>query len=671
LPQPIAHATILKITNKLYDSILSKISCMIFNRIQINVILFLSASYMSDITWCNEVVTNLEEIVVVGYKESNVINRSDIERSGAHNLSQLLQGRAGINVYPANGNAAKSIIDMRGFGITAGANTLILLDGVRLNNSSDLAPPDLSVIDLDMVERVEINHGNNGVLFGNQAVGGVINIITRVPQRATQQIQAGIGSFEAYSLRASTSGNIGANTGYRIHARTSENTLDRDQSRTQRHQGAARFDHIYDSGNISLEQRVQREYMQLPGSLFAEELAIDRHQSVSAYRGDFSTIETMLTNIRFSQNLSDNWDLTTVLSFRDNDGKFKLSGRAWAGTPSTQTRQSIQFNPYISGNLPVAWAKFNLTIGSELETVDYRLKTGYGTQAEIQDSYSIYTQLSTQYDEMWNATFGLRYAQVQNHIENSTLNNLNDSVAVGSISLAYEPTNNWRLFSTWEQNYRFATVDEHTNVITGQSAGLNNQTGDSYTVGAAYQNSDFKLQLQHYWLKLHNEIGFDTSTYFNINLPNTRRRGGLLEFIWTPNKVWRVGGDYTFTNSRITSGAFAGNTMPLVPRHSGRMFLDYQVMQDADLQISSRWVGKRTLGGDFNNDFKPMPGYGLVDLAANYHIGTWMLSARVDNIFNHKYNADGAVGYDSSFNMRGAFFPATGRSIWLTVNYEP
>jgi iron complex outermembrane receptor protein len=237
--------------------------------------------------------------------------------------------------------------------------------------------------------------------------------------------------------------------------------------------------------------------------------------------------------------------------------------------------------------------------------------------------------------------------------------------------LAYEPTNNWRLFSTWEQNYRFATVDEHTNVITGQSAGLNNQTGDSYTVGAAYQNSDFKLQLQHYWLKLHNEIGFDTSTYFNINLPNTRRRGGLLEFIWTPNKVWRVGGDYTFTNSRITSGAFAGNTMPLVPRHSGRMFLNYQVMPDADLQISSRWVGKRTLGGDFNNDFKPMPGYGLVDLAANYHIGTWMLSARVDNIFNHKYNADGAVGYDSSFNMRGAFFPATGRSIWLTVNYEP
>jgi outer membrane cobalamin receptor len=103
-----------------------------------------------------------------------VISRADIERSTARNIAELLSERMGVDVYTRS--AAQADISLRG---STAEQTLVLVDGVRVSDAQsshyalDLAVP------LDAVDRVEILRGSASALYGPDAVGGVINIVTR------------------------------------------------------------------------------------------------------------------------------------------------------------------------------------------------------------------------------------------------------------------------------------------------------------------------------------------------------------------------------------------------------------------------------------------------------------------------------------------------------------
>lgn len=112
---------------------------------------------------------------------TTVLTAQDIERSPARTVQEVLATIPGVQIRSLYGgvNGAGTSVDLRGFGAFATANTLVLVNGRRLNDL-DLAGVDLSTIPRESIERIEVTRGNSGaVLYGDNAVGGVVNIITK------------------------------------------------------------------------------------------------------------------------------------------------------------------------------------------------------------------------------------------------------------------------------------------------------------------------------------------------------------------------------------------------------------------------------------------------------------------------------------------------------------
>ncbi|MGA7800659.1 MAG: TonB-dependent receptor, partial [Gammaproteobacteria bacterium] len=146
-----------------------------------------------------------------------IITARDIEASTATTLPQLLSEQPGVLTRSLYGNdAARTTVDIRGFGAAATQNTLILLNGRRLNDI-DLSAVDFAAIPLSNIERIEIIRGGGAVLYGDGAVGGAINIITRKGDRTGTRahLRASLGTFATRELDADASHTDNA---YSLHA---------------------------------------------------------------------------------------------------------------------------------------------------------------------------------------------------------------------------------------------------------------------------------------------------------------------------------------------------------------------------------------------------------------------------------------------------------------------
>jgi vitamin B12 transporter len=128
-----------------------------------------------------------------------VITRDDIDLSLASDLAELLRFEAGIDIGRNGGPGQATSVFLRG---TESNHTLVLIDGVRMNPGT-IGGAAIQNIAPEMIERVEIVKGARSALFGTDAIGGVINVITRRSDPAYGEIKMGGGSFETQSANLS------------------------------------------------------------------------------------------------------------------------------------------------------------------------------------------------------------------------------------------------------------------------------------------------------------------------------------------------------------------------------------------------------------------------------------------------------------------------------------
>ena len=611
-----------------------------------------------------------EQSTVTTPASITVITQQDIQMSGAVHVVDVLRAYGGVSVIDTFGDGSRATVSMRGFsGSAANANTLILVDGRRLNNT-DLSSPDLNSVSLKDVERIEIIQGSAGVLFGDQAVGGVINIITSGARGEVGSIEVAAGSYDTAGLHAVYGDNVTKSLHYRVSAevRQSDNYR-RDNNQVEYTNLFAKTGYDYTAGNVFGEVQHIKEDLQLPGSLLQSELDSDRRQTFVDFLNDYTNSETDVARIGLVHNMSENWSFEAESTYRDVQRDIQQSFRGFViSTPSSLSRKQLEFTPRFIAVYPVDNGEIQLTAGIDLIDTDF--KSEITSSADKQQMLAEYIQVVFPVKAKLNLTAGFRHAEVEDDVTSGYTNGKQSTdVNVAEFGLTYTMTNSIKLFGRLDQNFRFAKVDELTYVSPGTQ--LKAQTGDSIEAGIEYSNSSSSSKLLVYKLSLENEIAFDptapqpTGAFFpgaNVNFDPTTHQGIILESGYDIGQRTRLSGSYSFTDATFDSGVFAGNQISGVAKNSARLNINHQHRNLMDANLAVIYVGSHYLDGDNANAQSKVSGYTVLDMNLAYPYRNWRFNLKVNNITNRKY-------FENA-NSFGSRYPLPERNFLLTAAWK-
>lgn len=137
-----------------------------------------------------------------------VVTREDIDRWQSTSVTDVMRRLPGVDVAQNGGMGQSASLFIRG---TNSSHVLILVDGVRLNQAGVSGSSDLSQFPVSLVQRIEYIRGPRSAVYGSDAIGGVVNIITTREKDGTT-LNAGVGSNGYQSYNGSTQQKLGDNT---------------------------------------------------------------------------------------------------------------------------------------------------------------------------------------------------------------------------------------------------------------------------------------------------------------------------------------------------------------------------------------------------------------------------------------------------------------------------
>lgn len=608
-----------------------------------------------------------------------VITREDIDRSAAVHIADLLRTVGAAQVTDLYGDGTGAVVDLRGFGESAHSNTLVLVDGRRLNNP-DLASPNLNSISLKDVERIEIIQGSAGTLYGDQAVGGVINIITREPDSSAASLEAAAGSYDGRHVRGSGSFvDESRHWSLRLSGEGRESDNYRDHSALDYRNFLGRAGYSYRSGAVFLEGSRIEEDLLTPGGLNAAEAEANRRQSGANYANDFTDTDTTLYRLGWQQSFSGSWKLLSDITRRRSNGNFRTSSVFGpAAADSRQERDIVSINPRLAGEAATPWGSALITAGIDAQRASYELSSSIGPQNNVQRQRDAYAQAIVPLPARLEVTAGARLARVDNAVYDNynfpqtfPFHDTEHSLEAG---LAWKPDAASRLFLHYDRNFRFAKVEEFTYIgfppVTNQVS-LKTQHGDSYELGASRSWSKIELKGTLYRLELRDEIAYDPNTFSNLNIDRTRRNGVIVEAGWQTLDQLRLSVSGHYLDPKITGGSFTGKDIPLAAHRTGRFAADVQWTSSLSTHLEVLGTGPRAYAADYDNSLGELPGFAVVNLGLAAQWTHWGVNARLNNLLDQRYSEYGVSGLDPvSFTETAYFYPSPERNFRLGAEYR-
>ncbi len=599
----------------------------------------------------------------------SIITRAEIEESGANHIVDVLRGQGGIQINDLFGDGSRATVGIRGFGSNAAANSLILIDGRRLNNS-DLGAPDLNSVALKDIERVEIVQGSAGTLYGDQAVGGVINIITRRPDRFQVSLVGSVGSYNRLQGFAAIANRHANGIGYRItgEKRVADNYRDNNNLDYSNFFGTLDFRHS--RGLVFIEYQNVDEELETPGALFADQVAEDRRQAQNP--DDFVDTNTWVARAGLTQSIFSSWALRAEYTDRESDGSGVLSVAGMPG-PVVTHRRHTEITPRLIGTINGRYGESLITFGADLFHTDFFLESVLGVIDNDQTMYGLYAQAVVPVSERLTLTGGIRHAGVENTITGALLppnTEISDNVTVGEAGIAFRPDRMWRLYGRVDTNYRFVLADEFTSASFGGMI-PETQTGTSYELGAEWDGIGAHAKLLLYRLDLNDEIAFDPILFINTNIGDTRREGVILEGDYTPIDKLTLLGHFSYVDAEVVDGPLQDSEIPFVANYIARASANYRFSERLSAFFELYGISDRVAQGDFANRLAGLPSYVVGNLNLTYRRNRFALAFLINNVFDKEYSDSAIASFRPPFfTPETAFFPAPERNFLVTLSYH-
>lgn len=583
-----------------------------------------------------------------------VISRDEIARSQASSLADLLQGEAGFEFGRTGGPGATTSFFLRGQSST---NLVILVDGVR-SQVDAYGNLQLTDIPLQQIEKIEILKGNASALYGDAAIGGVINIFTRKRQIPGAHGQISVGSNNTTQVHAGYSGgkdalrydfSLGENRSDGFSAMDASINPrvnpDKDGYRTRYFSGA-------------IENRIGAD-LTVGARLSANDSWIDSDSgnAASVPDGIIGDVATDVQKLRRQREaaavyaryvVNEQWSGTvdvshSKLKFQDYKNGIRIGssvGEYYENGLIEGRQDSIQWdNSYRWSN--ATRIQFGATTG--VEKFDGSGNSPYSLE---RNNVGYYAGLTHMFDR-WTFQLNARRDEAKLSYQDQYSSGLGKLAAnTGLAGLAYKLSERWRVTATTSTGFKLPGAAE-----IASNAALRPESHKSHEAGLTYSDESSLFRAVYFDTQTHDAIVYaNTPPYALSNIGEVRNkgiettaRGKLYGFKLKGTLVIQDPWNVT-DNKQLARRA----------KEYGQIDVS-RVVNGYDLGARVYSSGARTDGATANT----LAGYGLLSLYASKMLTyQWIARVRVDNALDKRFQL--AYGFNTP-----------GRTLMVTLQYSP
>ena len=624
----------------------------------------------------------MEEVVVTAsrYQEEissvpanvTVITESDIKNSTAINIPELLRTQEGIQVTDINGTRRIYTVDLRSFGETAGSNTLVLIDGRRVTQP-DLKVTDWSQIPLDRVKRIEIVRGGSAAVFyGDNASGGVINIITKEGERAQYGADVSAGSYKTFRSSAYAEGGV-KDFSYALHGSYLTSDGYRLNSATEAKDIGASFRYnLTDFARMNFSAGYHKDDTGMPGALKESDFAAGKSRKDSIYPNDFADTEDYYFQGGAEAYFWGDSSFKINASARQRSALSSSSGEGWNWTGDTTLKDMI-LSPQVLLKNKIA-GRFNnrLTLGMDCQHAKEEIEDSYFvTSFELKKSgYGYYVHDAVDLTQNLSLSGGYRYDRAVFSFSPSSSDEVTHNEHALSAGVNYAFLKQSQVYFNYNRSFRYPLLDEQFSYYSNSVTPLRPQSSHGYELGLKHNvTPKLKIGFNLFRVDTEDEIFVNIYNYYsNENLDGKTHREGIeASFNWQASDWVSFFATYTYlVTAKVEGGQFDGKWIPGVPEHRASAGTLISLTKALSLGLNGIYVGSRPFISDFRNRVSDQDSYYVLNAKLQYR---WrFLNAYVDvnNITNKKYSEFGVI---TSSSEKGYYpSPETNFMIGLAVD---